>query len=126
MANAKKKWVAFKCNSIIPAEMLGEEKDRKVQVGEAIRVPDFYADSVKQYGIADFCDAPKKKPTPKKTADLTPEERAAAEKAEKLAEAGKAVTDAQAAFDAVELGRDAGSEIAALKGAQDALAALQD
>lgn len=131
MATAKKKWVVFKGNVTIPADMAGEDDDTKVQAGAPTQVPAFYADSVVQDGIADHCDAPKKKAAAKqlaakKSVEPTAEQQAAAEKATQIATAETAVTDAQAALDAVGLGKPAGPEIAALKAAKDALEALQD
>ncbi len=130
MAN-KKKWVAFKGNLTIPAAMAGKDEDMKVQSGEPVQVPGFYADSVVQDGIAEHCEAPKKKTAAKKPVEPTAEEKAAAEKAaaekaEQVEAAEQAVTDAQAALDAVGLGKPAGPEIEALKVAKEALAALQD
>jgi len=121
MANGKKKWVAFKGNLTIPAAMAGQEKDQKVQSGEPVQVPAFYADSVVQDGIAEHCEAPKRKPAAKKSVEPTAEEKAAQVEA-----AEQAVKDAQAALDAVGLGKSAGPEIEALKVAKEALAALQD
>tara|TARA_R110002049_G_scaffold45609_5_gene132988 strand:- start:2591 stop:2998 length:408 start_codon:yes stop_codon:yes gene_type:complete len=122
MANQKKKWVAFKGNLTIPAAMAGEKEDLKVQSGEPVQVPDFYADSVVQDGIAEHCEAPKKKAAAKKSVEPTAEEKAAAEKA--VAEV--AVTDAQAALEAAEGTDGADAARAALLAAQEALAALQD
>lgn len=122
MANGKKKWVAFKGNLTIPAAMAGEEKNQKVQSGEPVQVPAFYADSVVQDGIATHCDAPKKKLASKKANEPTDAEKAAAAKFEL---AKDAVVDAQAALDAAE-GTDAASDArATLLAAQKALAALQ-
>lgn len=124
MANGKKKWVAFKGNLTIPAAMAGDEKDQKVQSGEPVQVPAFYADSVVQDGIAAHCDAPKKKPASKKADEPTDAEKAAAKSA-KFELAKDAVVDAQAALDAAE-GTDAASDArATLLAAQQALAALQ-
>ncbi|UWR20228.1 hypothetical protein [Sulfitobacter pontiacus] len=125
MANGKKKWVAFQGNLTIPAAMAGEEKDQKVQSGEPVQVPAFYADSVVQDGIAAHCDAPKKKPASKKADEPTDAEKAAAAKSAKFELAKDAVVDAQAALDAAE-GTDAASDArATLLAAQQALAALQ-
>lgn len=125
MANGKKKWVAFKGNLTIPAAMAGEEKDQKVQSGEPVQVPAFYADSVVQDGIATYCDAPKKKPASKKTNEPTDAEKDAAAKAAELELAQNAVLEAQTALDAAE-GTDAASDArATLLSAQQALAALQ-
>ena len=126
MANAKKKWVACKGNLTIPADMAGEDDDVQVQDGQPVQVPGFYADSLVQDGIAEYCQAPKKKTAAKKPVEPTAEEKAAAEKAAKVEAAEQAVTDAQAALDAVGLGKPAGPEIEALKVAKEALAALQD
>lgn len=126
MANAKKKWVACKGNLTIPADMAGEDDDVQVQDGQPVQVPRFYADSLVQDGIAEYCEAPKKKAVAKKPVEPTAEEKAAAEKAAKVEAAEQAVTDAQAALDAVGLGKPAGPEIEALKVAKEALAALQD
>lgn len=126
MANAKKKWVACKGNLTIPADMAGEDDDVQVQDGQPVQVPGFYADSLVQDGIAEYCEAPKKKAVAKKPVEPTAEEKAAAEKAAKVEAAEQAVTDAQAALDAVGLGKPAGPEIEALKVAKEALAALQD
>ena len=125
MAGSKKKWVAFKGNVTVPAEMVGGKEDQKVQAGEAIQVPDFYADSVVQDGIAEHSEAPKKKPASKKKAEPTAEEKAAAEKAEKLAEAETAVTEAQDALNAAEGTDGAEAARATLLAAQEALAELQ-
>lgn len=125
MANQKKKWVAFKGNLTIPAAMAGEDEDQKVQSGEPVQVPDFYADSVVQDGIAEHCDAPKKKTAVKKAVELTAEEKAAAEKAVQTEAAEVAVTDAQAVLDVAEGTDGADAARAALLAAQEALAALQ-
>ena len=125
MANGKKKWVAFKGNLTIPAAMAGEEKDQKVQSGEPVQVPAFYADSVVQDGIAAHCGAPKKKPNSKKVNEPTDAEKAAAAKSARFELAQTAVADAQTALDAAE-GTDAASDArATLLAAQQALAALQ-
>lgn len=130
MASAKK-WVAFIGNVTIPAEMAGEDEDKKIQVGEPVQVPAFYADSVVQDRIAKFCDAPKKEPAPKKkpaakkTKPPTVEEKVMAEKAAQIEAAQTAVTDAQAALDAAEDTDAAEGARVALVAAQDALAALQ-
>lgn len=126
MANSKKKWIACKGNLTIPADMAGEDDDVQVQDGQPVQVPGFYADSLVQDGIAEHCEAPKKKAAAKKPVEPTAEEKAAAEKADRVEAAEQAVTDAQAALDAVGLGKPAGPEIEALKVAKEALAALQD
>tara|TARA_R100000773_G_C4181823_1_gene91212 strand:+ start:366 stop:731 length:366 start_codon:yes stop_codon:yes gene_type:complete len=121
MANAKKKWIACKGNLTIPAEMAGEERAVQVQDGQPVQVPAFYADSLVQDGIAEHCEAPKKKP-----ADPTAEEKAAAEKAARVKAAQTAVTDAQAALNAAEGTNRADGARATLLAAQEALAALKD
>lgn len=65
-----KKWVAFKGNSIVPAAVLGEKKDRKMQAGEPVSLPASYADHVVKERFAAYCDAPKsgKKKAPKEAA----------------------------------------------------------
>lgn len=125
MANAKRKWIACKGNLTIPADMAGEDDDVQVQDGQPIQVPGFYADSLVQDGIAEHCEAPKKKAAAKKPGEPTAEEKAASEKAAKVKAAEQAVTDAQAALDAVGLGKPAGPEIEALKVAKETLDALQ-
>lgn len=126
MANAKKKWVACKGNLTIPADMAGEDDDVQVQDGQPVQVPGFYADSLVQDGIAEHCEAPKKKPAAKKPVELTAEEKAAAEKAAKVEAAEQAVKDANVALAGVA-GTDAEEEArATLQGAQEALDALQD
>jgi hypothetical protein len=125
MANQKKKWVTFKGNLTIPAAMAGEDKDQKVQSGEPVQVPDFYADSVVQDGIAEHCNAPKKKAAAKKPVELTAEEKAAAEKTARVEAAEVAVTDAQAALEAAVGTDGADAARSALLAAQEALDALQ-
>lgn len=114
MANSKKKWVAFKGNEIVPAAMVGEEKDQKVQAGEPVHVPAFYADSVVQDGVAEFCEPAKKKAALKKPVEPTAEEKAQ-----------QAVTAAQAALDTAEGTEDADAARADLLAAQKGLADLQ-
>lgn len=81
----KKKWVAFKSNATVPADVLGAENDQKMNVGEPVQLPEGYANHVVQDGYAAFCDAPKKKPAAKKPAGGQSEaEKAAAEAAAKL------------------------------------------
>lgn len=127
MANAKKKWVAFKGNLTIPADMAGEDKDVKIQMGEPVEVPAFYADSVVQDGIAEHCEAPEKKPAAKKKTAAkkkpapTDEEKAA----EVLNAAELAVTTAQSALDAAEGTDGAEGARTALLAAQVALGDLQ-
>lgn len=137
MAHVKKKWVAFKGNLRIPAAMAGENADKKIQAGEPVNVPEFYADSVVQDGIAKHCDAPKKKaagktktsttskPEPKKPEPKTPEPKSpAGPTAKQIAAAQKAVDDAQATLDgAADDAAKADAQIA-LSAAEDALAEL--
>ena len=125
MANAKKKWVACKGNLTIPADMAGEDDDVQVQDGQPVQVPGFYADSLVQDGIAEHCEAPKKRAAVKKPVEPTAEEKAAAERAEQVEAAEQAVTDAQAALDAAEGTDGADAARAALQDAQEALATLQ-
>jgi hypothetical protein len=77
MAQSKKKWVAFKSNATVPADVVGEKADQKVQIGEPVQLPEAYADHVVQDGFAAFCDAPKKA-APKKSGGQSAEEKAAA------------------------------------------------
>lgn len=86
MAQSKKKWVAFKSNATVPGDVMGEDKDRKMQVGEPVQLPEAYADHVVQDGFAAFCDAPKK------SGGRSAEEKAAAEAAANL-EAAQASLD---------------------------------
>lgn len=81
MAQSKKKWVAFKSNATVPGDVMGEDKDQKMQVGEPVQLPEAYADHVVQDGFAAFCDAPKKT-APKKSGGQSAEEKAAAAKLE--------------------------------------------
>lgn len=82
MAQTKKKWVAFKSNATVPGDVLGEDKDQKMQVGEPVQLPDAYADHVVQDGFAELCDAPKKagpkKGEPKKSSGQSAAQKAAA------------------------------------------------
>lgn len=68
MAATKKKWVGFKSNCLIPADMAGEKEDTRVNARKPVQVPAFYADSVVSDGFADHCDAPKKEPKSKAAA----------------------------------------------------------
>lgn len=126
MASQKKKWVTFKGNLTIPAAMAGEDEDQKVQSGEPVQVPGFYADSVVQDGIAEHYGAPKKKAAAKKAVEPTAEEKAAAEKASQVEAAEVAVEDAQAALEAAEGTDGADAARATLRAAQEALSTLQD
>jgi hypothetical protein len=76
MAQSKKKWVAFKSNATVPGDVMGEDKDQKMQVGEPVQLPEGYADHVVQDGFAAFCDAPKKA-APKKSGGQSAAEAAA-------------------------------------------------
>ncbi len=80
MAKSKKKWVAFKTNATVPADVMGEGKDQKMQAGEPIQLPEAYADHVVHDGFAAFCDAPKpKRAAPKKTGGQSVEGSGAAD-----------------------------------------------
>ena len=125
MANVKKKWVAFKSAAIIPAEMAGEDEDMKVQIGKPVHVPAFYADSVVQDRIADYCDAPKKKAAAKKPDAPTADEIAAAELVDLIAAAQLTVTEAQTLFDDAEGAEAIEAAELELTAAKDALAELQ-
>jgi len=92
MAQSKKKWVAFKSNATVPADVVGEKADQKVQIGEPVQLPEAYADHVVQDGFAAFCDAPKKA-APKKSGRQSAEEKAAADAAAKLEAAQTRVDD---------------------------------
>ncbi|MEH6521219.1 hypothetical protein [Sulfitobacter sp.] len=72
MASVKKKWVAFKGNSTIPADVVGEEEDLKVQAGEAVLVTVAYAKHVVADGFADYTDAPAKGGSKKRTNNDAP------------------------------------------------------
>jgi hypothetical protein len=67
MASVKKKWVAFKGNSTIPADVVGEEEDLKVQAGEAVLVTVGYAKHVVDDGFAKYTVAPAKGISTKRT-----------------------------------------------------------
>ncbi|MEX5515713.1 hypothetical protein [Pseudophaeobacter sp. 1A09344] len=95
MAQSKKKWVAFKSNATVPGDVMGEDKDQKMQVGEPTQLPEAYANHVVQDGFAAFCDAPKKA-APKKSGGQSAEEKAAAEAAAKLEAAQARVDDLNA------------------------------
>ncbi len=90
MAQSKKKWVAFKSNATVPGDVMGEDKDQKMQVGEPVQLPEAYADHVVQDGFAAFCDAPKKAATKKSDG------QSAAEAAAKLESAQARVDDLNA------------------------------
>lgn len=88
MAQPKKKWVAFRTNATVPAEVMGQEVDQKMQVGEPVLLPASYADHVVHDRFADFCEAPKKRGQKKADGSPSAEEKAAAEaKARDQAEA---------------------------------------
>ena len=110
MAQSKKKWVAFKSNATVPGDVMGEDKDQKMQVGEPVQLPEAYADHVVQDGFAAFCDAPKeaapKKATPKKSGGQSAEEKAAAESAAKLEAAQARVGDLNAKLGEMSEGDD--------------------
>ena len=79
MAKSKKKWVAFRTNATVPAEVIGAEKDQKMQVGEPVLLPADYADHVVHEGFAEKSQAPKKS-EPKTSGGLSEEEKADAAK----------------------------------------------
>lgn len=62
MANSKKKWVAFRTNAIIPAEIAGAGRDKKVQAKTPVLLPAAYADHVVHDKFAEFCKPPAKPP----------------------------------------------------------------
>lgn len=68
MATAKKAWVAFRTNAIIPASVLKTEEDKKVNAHEPVQVPEDYAEHVVHERFAVKSKAPKKKAAPKPTA----------------------------------------------------------
>lgn len=105
MAQSKKKWVAFKSNATVPGDVMGEDKDQKMQVGEPVQLPEAYADHVVQDGFAAFCDAPKKA-APKKSGGQSAEEKAAAEAAAKLEAAQGRVDDLNAKLGDMSEGDD--------------------
>ncbi|KPD11566.1 hypothetical protein [Phaeobacter sp. 11ANDIMAR09] len=105
MAQTKKKWVAFKSNATVPGDVMGEDKDQKMQVGEPVQLPAAYADHVVQDGFAAFCDAPKKA-APKKSSGQSAEEKAAADAATKLEAAQARVDDLNAKLGEMSEGDD--------------------
>lgn len=66
MARTKKIWVKFKSNSTVPADVLGAEKDEKMQACEPVSLPEKYALHVIGLQIAEKCDAPKKPVAPRR------------------------------------------------------------
>ncbi|MBB5515772.1 hypothetical protein FHS89_001792 [Rubricella aquisinus] len=60
MAQKKKKWVAFRTNTTVPAEVIGKTSNEKMQAGQPVLLPETYADHVIHEGFAVACDAPKK------------------------------------------------------------------
>lgn len=125
MAQSKKKWVAFKSNATVPGNVMGEVKDQKMQVGEPVQLPESYANHVVQDGFAAFCDAPKKA-APKKTGGgQSATEKAAAEAAQKLADAKQAVSDAELHLKSVAGTPDEEGAREALAAAEAELAVLQ-
>jgi hypothetical protein len=86
MTNAKKKWVAFKGNSTVPASVLKVEGDVKANAGEPILLPGDYADHVIGLRIAAECAAPKKAPAAKAKTAPKPGPRADAQKAVEAAQ----------------------------------------
>lgn len=125
MAQSKKKWVAFKSNATVPGDVMGEDKDQKMQVGEPVQLPEAYADHVVQDGFAAFCDAPKKA-APKKSGGQSAEEKAAAEAAAKLEAAQARVDDLNAKLGEMSEGDDGWEDLTKeLDEAVTELAALQ-
>jgi len=125
MAQSKKKWVAFKSNATVPGDVMGEDKDQKMQVGEPVQLPEAYADHVVQDGFAAFCDAPKKT-APKKSGGQSAEEKAAAEAAAKLEAAQARVDDLNAKLGEMSEGDDGWEDLTKeLDEAVTELAALQ-
>lgn len=61
MPAEKKLWIKFKSNTPIPANVLGEDEDRRAQSGKPIQLPASYAKHVVSDGFAEFCEEPKKK-----------------------------------------------------------------
>lgn len=125
MAQSKKKWVAFKSNTTVPGNVMGEGKDQKIQVGEPVQLPEAYANHVVQDGFAAFCDAPKKA-EPKKSGGQSADEKPAAEAAAKLEAAQARVDDLNAKLGKMSEGDDGWEDLT--KGLDEAvteLAALQ-
>lgn len=121
MAQAKKKWVAFRTNATVPAAVTGDTEDRKMQVGAPVQLPADYADHVVHDRFADFCDPPKK-PASRKPA----EQKAAAEAAAKLEMAEKRVDELNARRSEMSEGDDGWDDLTrALDEAVAALAALK-
>lgn len=116
---SKYKWVAFRTNSKIPAAVLGEKEDVKVNAGEPVRVPADYADHVVHDRFAEFSVAPPK-PVTKKQATETTVEKAARE----LADVQRAVSDADLHLISVTGTVDEEAAREALVAAQAALDAL--
>ncbi|TDE34131.1 hypothetical protein [Antarcticimicrobium sediminis] len=126
MAQPKKKWVAFRTNATVPAEVMGEEVDQKMQVGEPVLLPASYADHVVHDRFADFCKAPKKSAPKKVGGSPSPEEDAAAEAAAKLDAAQARVDDLNDKMSDMSEGDDGWSELSEqLDEAVTELAALQ-
>ena len=125
MAQSKKKWVAFKSNATVPGDVMGEDKDQKMQVGGPVQLPEAYADHVVQDGFAAFCDAPKKA-APKKSGGQSAEEKAAAEAAAKLETAQARVDDLNTKLGEMSEGDDGWEDLTKeLDEAVTELAALQ-
>lgn len=97
MAREKMKWVAFRTNAIIPAQVSGGDQDRKVGVGEPVQVPEGYAAHVVHDRFADECAAPKK--------------AAAKKAAPKKADAETALAEAQKRVDDLTLRMESMAEL---------------
>lgn len=125
MAQTRKKWVAFRTNAMIPASVVGGGKDRKMQAGEPVQLPEAYADHVVHDGFAVFCDA-LRKTAPKKSGGQSADEKAAAEAAARLAAAQARVDGLKASIEALPGDAPAqGDLLAELAGAEAELAALR-
>lgn len=117
MARVKKKWIAFSNITTVPAEVLGEDKERAIPKDEPIQLPETYADYVVANRFAAFCKAPERKAA--NAGAGSPDQVQAKTAAEKR------LSDAQAALDGKAEGDD-GYEglLAARDAAEVALEAL--
>lgn len=119
---SKKKWVAFRTNAIIPAAILGKDKDEKVNAGAPVHLPADYADHVVSDHFADPCEPPKpgskKKPASAARPPTGPSEA-------EIAAAEAAVTTAEDRLSEVDGTDEEADAQAALAAAREALAALK-
>ena len=120
--------ICFPHGGIIPAEVLGLEKDKACAALEAIDVPEVYGQHLIDDRFAIKVEKPKGDKVDKKSSNAAAEKAAqvAAEKAAALAAAEQAVKDAEAAVTAA--GEDLVAKAAAteaLDAASAALAALK-